>query len=193
MMHAQFERSVAYHCAPALVGLKPACLISLPAAEYPALPRLAAAYSRRLEKRGIRMEVLCRCRRRFLLLVCRPELLERCLRSPRVAGLLEEAGYPAGASPAALLRCLSGRIAAGGGFPHELGLFLGYPPEDVVGFMTHGGSGCRLCGEWKVYQDVEGAMRQFRKFALCRSALCARLDRGCSLLGLLGAAERPAA
>ena len=56
-----------------------------------------------------------------------------------------------------------------------------------------GGSGCRLCGEWKVYQDVEGAMRQFRKFALCRSALCARLDRGCSLLGLLGAAERPAA
>ena len=193
MMHAQFERSVAYHCAPALVGLKPACLISLPAAEYPALPRLAAAYSRRLENRGIRMEVLCRCRRRFLLLVCRPELLERCLRSPRVAGLLEEAGYPAGASPAALLRCLSGRIAAGGGFPHELGLFLGYPPEDVVGFITYGGSGCRLCGEWKVYQDVEGARRQFRKFALCRSALCARLERGCSLLSLLGAAERPAA
>src|SRR5699024_12754038 len=70
---------------------------SLPAAEYPALPRLAVAYSRRLENRGIRMEVLCRCRRRFLLLVYRPELLERCLRSPRVSGLLEEAGYPAGA------------------------------------------------------------------------------------------------
>ena len=190
---AQFERSVVYHCAPALVGLRPACLISLPAAEYPALPRLAAAYSRQLARRGVRMEVLCRCRRRFLLLVYRPALLERCLSSPQVAGLLAEAGYPAGASPAALLRRLSGRIAAGGGFPHELGLFLGYPPEDVVGFMTHGGSGCRLCGEWKVYQDVEGARQQFRKFALCRSALCARLERGCSLLSLLGAAKRPAA
>ena len=59
--------------------------------------------------------------------------------------------------------------------------------------MTHGGSGCRLCGEWKVYQDVEGARRQFRKFALCRSALCSRLERGCSLLSLLGAEQRPAA
>lgn len=193
MASAQFERSVVYHCAPALVGLKPACLISLSAAEYPDLPRLASAYSRLLEHRGIRLEVLCRCRRRFLLLVYRPALLERCLSSPRVAGLLEEAGYPAGASCSALLRRLSGRIAAGGGFPHELGLFLGYPPEDVVGFMTHGGSGCRLCGEWKVYQDVEGARRQFRKFALCRSALCSRLERGCSLLSLLGAEQRPAA
>ena len=193
MTYPRFERSVAYHCAPALVGLKPACLISLPAADYPALPRLAAAYSRRLEDRGIRMEVLCRCRRRFLLLVYRPELLERCLRSHRVAELLEEAGYPAGVSCAVLLGCLSSRIAAEGDFPHELGLFLGYPPEDVVGFMASGGSGCRLCGEWKVYQDVEGARRQFQKFALCRSALCGRLERGYSLLSLLGAAERPAA
>ena len=79
MAHPQFERSVVYHCAPALVGLKPACLISLSAAEYPDLPRLAGGYSRLLEHRGIRLEVLCRCRRRFLLLVYRPVLLERCL------------------------------------------------------------------------------------------------------------------
>ena len=193
MAPTQFERTVAYHCAPALVGLRPACIISLAAEDYPHLPRLAGAYSALLARRGVRMEVLCRRRRHFLLLVYRPRLLERCLRSPRVAELLEEAGYPAGASPAALLRRLGGRIAAEGSFPHELGLFLGYPPEDVVGFITHGGSGCRLCGAWKVYQDVEGARQQFRKFALCRDALCARLDRGCSLLRLLGAEERPAA
>lgn len=193
MSSAQFERSVVYHCAPTLVGLKPASLISLSAAEYPALPRLARVYSDLLAERGIRMEVLCRCRRRFLLLVYRPTLLEQCLRSPEVAALLKDAGYPAGASSGALLRCLSGRIAADGGFPHELGLFLGYPPEDVAGFMTHGGSGCQLCGEWKVYQDVEGARRQFRKFALCRAALCARLDRGYSLLRLLGIETRQAA
>lgn len=193
MTYLRFERSVAYHCAPALVGLKPACLISLSAADYPALPRLAAAYSRRLTERGVRLEVLCQCRRRFLLLVYRPKLLEQCLSSPPVAALLEKAGYPVGGSWAVLLGCLSSRIAAEGDFPHELGLFLGYPPEDVVGFMASGGSGCRLCGEWKVYQDVEGARRQFQKFALCRAALCRRLEQGCSLLSLLGAAERPAA
>lgn len=193
MSRARFERSVAYHCAPALVGLKPASLISLSAEDYPALPHLAADYSRLLAARGIRMEVLCRCRRRFLLLVYRPALLERCLRSAPVAELLTETGYPAGDSCAALLRRLSSRITAGGAFPHELGLFLGYPPGDVAAFMAHGGSNCRLCGEWKVYQDVEGARRQFQKFALCRSALCTRLAQGRSLLGLLGAAEYPAA
>ena len=193
MSRARFERSVAYHCAPALVGLKPASLISLSAEDYPPFPiwlRTTPAFWRRGAS-GWRC--LCRCRRRFLLLVYRPALLERCLRSAPVAELLTETGYPAGDSCAALLRRLSSRITAGGAFPHELGLFLGYPPGDVAAFMAHGGSNCRLCGEWKVYQDVEGARRQFQKFALCRSALCTRLAQGRSLLGLLGAAEYPAA
>ncbi len=40
-----------------------------------------------------------------------------------------------------------------GDFPHEIDVFLGYPCEDVRGFIRHGGQGYKLCGYWKVYGD----------------------------------------
>ena len=36
-------------------------------------------------------------------------------------------------------------------FPHEMGLLLGYPVEDVTGFMVHGGKNSLYSGYWKVY------------------------------------------
>ena len=43
------------------------------------------------------------------------------------------------------------RLASGDGFPHEIGLFLGYPVEDVLGFIENAGQNCKCCGCWKVY------------------------------------------
>ena len=45
-------------------------------------------------------------------------------------------------TPVALNRCivkLIGRLQENEGFPHEIGLFLGYPPEDVLGFIENKG------------------------------------------------------
>ena len=36
-------------------------------------------------------------------------------------------------------------------FPHEIGVFLGYPLEDVVGFIRHRGKCFTCCGCWKSY------------------------------------------
>ena len=69
MGSARFEETVVYHCSPALVGLKSACLISLAAEQYPGLASMVEGYRAALEGRGIRFELLCRCDRRFLLLV----------------------------------------------------------------------------------------------------------------------------
>ncbi len=51
-------------------------------------------------------------------------------------------------------------------FPHEIGLFLGYPPEDVYGFI-HARLGAKCCGCWKVYGDVDAARRTFAKYRKC--------------------------
>ena len=32
--------------------------------------------------------------------------------------------------------------------PHEVGLFLSYPPEDVKGFIDHRASGFKSAGLW---------------------------------------------
>lgn len=52
----------------------------------------------------------------------------------------------------------------GSDFPHEVGLFLGYPVWDVKGFIEHKGQQYKLCGYWKVYDDVPGAICKFKEF-----------------------------
>lgn len=182
-----FERTLAWLCAPSLAGIKPADLISYrPEAGDPA--DLPARYDRLLSPRGIRVRELCRCPRGCLLLVYRPERLERSLSDPRVRELLWAAGYPAEGTLETLLSVLAGRLGQGGPFPHEVGLFLGYPPEDVEGFRLHRGRDYKLCGCWKVYSDVEGARQCFRRYDRCRAALCRRVRAGGSLPQMFRAA-----
>ena len=58
---------------------------------------------------------------------------------------------------------------------------MGYPPGDVEGFLRDGGRHCKLCGPWKVYDNVEEAARRFAAFHRCRDALTQRVDRGIPL------------
>ena len=50
--------------------------------------------------------------------------------------LLRENGY-AGMGCEACIARLSRRLRESGDFPHEIGLFLSYPPEDVRGFIEN--------------------------------------------------------
>ncbi len=185
MDHRVFERKLAWHCAPALMGLKASCLMSLSNTDCPQLEVLAEWYNAKLQ--GPRFLVLGRCRERSLLLVYRPELLKRALADPLAEQMLAEAGYPTGAPLSWQLRRLMDRLEGDGEFPHEVGLFLGYPPQDVAGFLNDpDGTGCKLCGFWKVYHDVEEARRQFQKFRRCRDWMRGRLERGETLTALLG-------
>lgn len=51
-----------------------------------------------------------------------------------------------------------------GEFPHEIGLFLGYPVEDVKGFIRNEGKDCLYSGYWKVYSDVERKKKLFHTY-----------------------------
>lgn len=46
-------------------------------------------------------------------------------------------------------------------FPHEIGLFLGFPPRDVQSFIENKGKNFHCCKYWKVYHDVDRAERVF--------------------------------
>ena len=179
----RLERTLAYHCAPALSGVKPADLISWRESEAGDGP-LLRRYARLLAERGVRLRVLTRSCGRYLLLIYRPELLRDWLERPEVAALLGRDGYPKGME--AQLRRLGQRLAAPE-FPHEIGLFLGYPPEDVEGFRQNGGQNSKLTGLWKVYGPVEEAVRRFQMLHRCRERMCRGMEAGSSLLQLLPA------
>lgn len=176
----RFEQTLAFHCAPSLAGIKPADLIS-----WQGTPgetgALLAAYSQGLGGAGICFRLLCRCRSRCLVLVYRQGHLERQLKRPEVRALLRQDGYPVDGGVDAMLDHLGERMARSDGFPHEVGLFLGYPAEDVEGFRRNGGQGYKCCGLWKVYSDVERAQRCFAQYDCCRRGLCRRVQSGCRL------------
>ncbi len=102
----------------------------------------------------------------MVILLYREERLEKYLKMPQVQKLLREAGYESDRLED-ILPVFCDRYetyAEREPFPHELGLLLGYPPEDVEGFIRHQGKNSLCTGYWKVYADKEGKQRLFEKY-----------------------------
>lgn len=66
-------------------------------------------------------------------------------------------------------------------FPHEIGFFLGYPPEDVLGFIAHEGRDYLAVGPWKVYANLTQALATFDRYKRCTEAYSRVYQRGCRL------------
>ena len=69
-------------------------------------------------------------------------------------------------------------------FPHEIGLFLSYPPEDVKGFIENRAANYKLSGLWKVYGDEKKAKELFAKYKKCTDIYCERYEAGCGIAEL---------
>lgn len=182
-----FDLLLAEHSAPVLAGIKTANLICCRKEWYPNLPEMLVVYKKAFQDRGIRFRILCSCSYRFLLLVYRPNRLLYDLESAEARALLQRYEYPMHEGLDALLEHLSTRTQEQQDFPHEIGLFLGYPIEDVRGFIEQGGKDCKLSGYWKVYGDVQAARRLFRQFDRCRDTARGYVERGMTILELFAA------
>lgn len=187
MSGSQFDYLLAFHAAPALAGIKPANLFSVRGETAAAIEPLLQSYNLRLNRRGIAVRVLCERDSYFLVFVYRPSRLWRELTEDRRRGFLEGFGYSDWSGLEAALRRLGERCRECRA-PHEIGVFLGYPLEDVVGFIENAGERCKLCGYWKVYSDETAARKSFERFTRCRNDLCRRVRGGESIVRLFGAA-----
>ena len=79
------------------------------------------------------------------------------------------------------LNQIAAKIAGGESFPHEIGIILGYPPEDIEGFKRYKGRNFKCCGYWKVYGNAERAQKMFDAYTLCREKLMQALQNGVTL------------
>ena len=166
-------------CAPTMARLKTGNMFTCAFDSREQMTAELRQLNQRLRQKGLRILPLRWRDGRALLYLYRPKLLERDLRDPLSRKLLSECGY-AGGDASACLALLISRLREEREFPHEVGLFLGYPPADVDGFM-HRKDECKLCGLWKVYDDVEGAVRQFARCRHCTAVYLSCLSRGFSL------------
>lgn len=100
-----------------------------------------------------------------------------------IRSFLEPLGYDCSDADRCVAR-LGEKIRAGrdsAEFPHEVGVFLGYPLEDVEGFIHHKEEGCKCIGCWRVYGDEKRARRVFRRYQSCTRAYLRSWECGKSL------------
>ena len=167
---SRLERSLAGLCGAAMAGIKPASLAVCGGEEAEEL----YAKRRVFAEKGIRIEPLRTEKDKIVYLVFRENKLREQLTGEENAAFLRRYGYPAGFEERlAFLRLrLQSRC-----FPHEIGVFLGYPLEDIVGYLNDP-KGCIFSGAWKVYADPEKKKRLFEKYRRCSNYIMRRLLAG---------------
>lgn len=112
-----------------------------------------------------------------LLYLFRPDSLQKDMKNRAAQEILDKAGYT-GMRYQQCIRRLIRRLGTEEGFPHEIGLFLSYPPEDVKGFIENHAQNYKFIGYWKVYGDEEKARRTFEKYKKCTDSYCRSIRAG---------------
>ncbi len=105
-------------------------------------------------------------RQSVLLYLYNPDLLNIILTRPENIFFMRQLGYPAHSDKH--LPILLQKIRDGRTFPHEIGLFLGYPLQDVEGYIANKGQNSLYNKYWKVYHNVEQTMQKFDRYDTCK-------------------------
>ena len=182
-MRKTFERILIEQCAPTLAGMKTGSLFNYQIRSDENFQDYIICWNKKLAQKGIGITVLRQCAYRALIYVYREKKLAADLRDLKTIVFLKRLGYDT--------RCLGGsiqflkeRIKVCTEFPHEIGIFLGYPLQDVIGFIQNNGRKFCCCGCWKVYSDIRTAQKRFEKFKKCKTVYLDMFNRGKSLMQL---------
>jgi hypothetical protein len=170
------QKLLLYAASPVIKGAKPAVLLCVPSGGGADFDGRERAKETVRAETGLCLKTLSYTETSERLLIYDAKLLSRALRNKKAAGILRRYGY-SGNDADSHLDYLSARFKTEK-CPHEIGLFLGYPPEDVDGFIEHKGSNFLLCGSWKVYGNVDYAKRKWNEWAKAREAMASLLLNG---------------
>lgn len=165
------EDCIVRNCAPTLAGLKTGSLFTCPYTSKQVLLDSVRQLNKRLTSKGLRCLPLRFSQKKALIYLYRPAMLRCDLSRESAAALLQSRGYDTGSCERCVVR-LAKKLREQEEFPHEIGLFLGYPPEDVHGFMEQGPDLCKISGCWKVYGDEASAQKKFAQYKLCTRLYC---------------------
>ena len=171
---AKMALLLAIHCAPILSGSKAANIMTVTVHEFDRIGYL-------LQGTGIRYRFLKTKGDKGILYLYREKRLRQYLEQEEIQEFLSEYGYDQ-VDIAKMLNLLSKRIQMYNDqeavFPHEIGVFLEYPLGDVKGFLANEGKNFMYSGYWKVYQDLQGAVRRFTQYDMERELTIQALMQG---------------
>jgi len=188
MDSSNLETQLALQCSPLIAGLKISNLFTISALQEKELENILAASD-------ISCKRLYGTKDKVTYLLYNTVQLQYYLKSNMVKSILYHLGYSCSmddnisAMLSALLSVFTERYAGymegKCAFPHEMGIFLGYPVEDVIGYLKNDGKNCKCVGYWKVYKNVEEKQRLFREFECAQENIIRYLAQGLNVLEVM--------
>ena len=174
-----FDQMMIHFASPTVCGIKPANLFSVRDEHFSCIE--FAKWRKEFAKHGIIARSVKSSDGVNLVLVYNVCLQREIFADDFVCDYLRSKGYYECPDVSKTISRLLCRIKAGSGFPHEIGIILGYPVPDVAAFEKHEGQGCKYCGCWESYTDVEHARNCTCRYKNC-SHICKKwFDEGYSL------------
>lgn len=177
------EELIIEHCSPTLAGIKTGNMFSVKVTEETDIINDVRELNRILRKKGLRVIPLKKTSGYALIYIYRPEYLKKDLSDPIALSILKKKGYEP-ANPDCCIAQLIRYLKDDSSFPHEIGLFLGYPPTDVECFMNNTRKGVKCCGCWKAYSEPDKAKKVFERYKKCTESYRKLNKRGKTLAQL---------
>lgn len=171
---SDIEMQLAIQCAPVITGIKIANLLIVQN-EY------VKDVSHLFQNTEISVYALCRSEAKTILFLYRKMELISYLNSEKVNSIINKLGYHSLDIDSVLCefsKKYTEYLRDGGVFPHEMGLLLGYPAEDVAGFIHNAGKNFLYAGYWKVYYDVEKKLSIFEKYNQVKEQMIQMVSQG---------------
>lgn len=172
-----FEQELIEHCSPTLASIKAASLFTYTYKSLNELHVRVTYWNSKMKRKGITFDILSENVgvNKALIYVYRRADLEKILNRDEIRSFLLNHGYliddneiVGGVNCENIILQLKKKFEKLNQFPHEIGIFLGYPIGDVKGFIENHGCNCKCTGYWKVYCNEEEATKTFRKYKKCR-------------------------
>lgn len=157
------ENYLLYNVATVIAGIKPSVTITLKINEENIYEKWCKYGTRFIREIGLDYIELRRNSKAKIILVYNEVKLREIIFSKYEKEFLINLGYCQEEDIQMYLKKLQERYLLYK-CPHELGIFLGIPLDDVKDFMNCSGKKCLLCGYWKVYNDFDFAVKTFKKF-----------------------------
>lgn len=171
------EELIIRHCSPTLAGLKIGNLFTSSYSTQTAVKMDVRRLNKKLASKGLRILPLRFTKKRVLIYVYRPAALKKNLIDHAACELLNQIGYPSD-NLGVCIAYLKKRLKEETEFPHEIGLFLGYPTEDVWGFIKNHAEHSKCTGCWKVYGDPQKTQKTFAKYKKCSHVYYTKWSNG---------------
>ena len=174
-----FEAVLVRQCAPTLAGMKPGSIFCFNHSPLEVSRQKVCQWNKQLAPFGLTVQILLERpgSSSVIVFVYRRDRLEQMLSDDAYQSFLAQAGYER-TNLDGLLEQLSYRLRTQPEFPHEIGVFLGYPLRDVIGFIENHGRNFTCCGFWKSYGDPAEMQVCFACYRRCIQTYVAMFEQG---------------